>query len=104
VPVDVTSRYWSLGAAAVVDGDGESAALPARLLHRDDLPRELYQHRLTGVETIEYVAWRYYGRSESWWVVADANDLVFPLDLAPGATLRVPPASGVGRVLRTRSF
>jgi len=56
------------------------------------------------VEDLEYLAWRYLGRSTAWWVVADANSLAFPLDHRPGETIRIPPAGGVGAVARSRSF
>jgi hypothetical protein len=64
----------------------------------------MVNHRLSGVETIEYLAWHYYGRSAVWWRIADANPLVFPLDYRPGATVRVAPAGAINRVLRTRKF
>jgi hypothetical protein len=101
MPVDVTSRYRLSKSYQVTDETGTSTALPARLLRtRDDV--DFYNHRLTGVEDVEYLAWRYFGKSAAWWVVADANKLIFPLDFQPGDTVRVPPASGVGRVVRTR--
>jgi hypothetical protein len=103
MPVDVTSRYRALQSYEVVDEAGRSTALPARLLRSREL-LDVYNHRLTGMETLEYLAWRYFGKSAAWWVVADANELVFPLDHKPGATVKVPPASGVGRVVRTRNF
>jgi hypothetical protein len=59
---------------------------------------------LTGVESLEYLAWRFYGRSTAWWQIADANALVFPLDYRAGTSVALPQPSGVGRVLRTRSF
>ena len=104
MPVDVTSRYRSLGSYEVTAEDGSTTtAIPSRALG-GPITVDLYHHRLTGVETIEYLAWRYFGNSAAWWHIADANPLVFPLDLRPGATVEVPPAGAVGRVLRTRSF
>ena len=103
MPVDVTSRYWAMKSYTVDDEEGKTTALPARLLSSYDTT-DIYNHRLTGVETLEYLAWRYYGKSTTWWVVADANELVFPLDHRPGESVQIPPASGVGRVLRTRDF
>jgi hypothetical protein len=101
MPVDVTSRYRLLPSYEVTDGNGASTALPARLLRtRDDF--DFYNHRLTGVEDVEYLAWRYFGKSSAWWVIADANSLIFPLDFCPGDTVRIPPARGVGHVCRTR--
>jgi phage tail protein X len=59
---------------------------------------------LTGVESLEYLAWRFYGRSTAWWHIADANPLIFPLDYRPGMSVTLPQSTGVGRVLRTRTF
>ncbi len=103
MPVDVNSRYRALPSYEVHRADGVTTALPARVLPPIGA-LEMYNHRVTGVETIEYMAWRYFGSSASWWHIADANPLAFPLDYRPGATVQVPPARGVGRVLRTRSF
>jgi hypothetical protein len=103
MPVDVTSRYWTLPSYEVPDEAGHTTALPERPLP-PVAGLDMYNHRLTGVENVEYLAWRYFGNSGSWWHIADANALTFPLDYRPGATVRVPPARGVGRVLRTRSF
>ena len=103
MPVDVTSRYWSFGSYSVTTDRGDTSALPERP-RRAPSDDELYNHRLTGVETIEYLAWRYFGNSVAWWHVADANELAFPLDHRPGATIKIPPVSAIGRVRRTRSF
>jgi nucleoid-associated protein YgaU len=59
---------------------------------------------VTGVETIEYLAWRYYGDSKLWWRIAEANDLQFALDIVPGTTLNIPGIRDLGTVVRTRSF
>jgi hypothetical protein len=105
MPVDVTSRYWLFESYTVSDDKGTTTALPERPVRLvTDPEADLYNHRLTGVETIEYLAWRYFGNSSAWWHIADANALVFPLDHRPGTTVKVAPAGGVGRVLRTRGF
>lgn len=103
MPVDVRSRYWALPSYEAPADDGPTATLPAR--PNVEIPEEeLLNHRLSGVENMEYLAWRYYGRSAVWWRIADANPLAFPLDHRPGATVRVAPAGTINRVLRTRSF
>ena len=103
MPVDVTSRYWALESYDAPAPGGTTTALPIRpnVELRAD---ELINHRLTGVETLEYLAWRYYGRSSAWWRVADANPLKFPLDFQPGVAVKIAPAGTINRVLRTRNF
>ncbi len=103
MPVDVTSRYRLQPTVETVIDGVASAAIAIR--PQPDPPLgDLYNHRLTGVEDLEYLAWRYLGRSTSWWAIADANPLTFPLDLRPGATVRIPQLGDVGRVARSRSF
>lgn len=103
MPVDVTSRYRLQPTAEVMIDGRSTAAIAAR--PRPAPPSgDLYNHRLTGVEDIEYLAWRYLGRSTSWWAIADANPLAFPLDHRPGETIKIPQIGDVGRVARTRTF
>jgi nucleoid-associated protein YgaU len=64
----------------------------------------LYSHLVTGVETIEYLAWRYYGDSKLWWRIAEANGLQFPLDLTAGTSLNIPAINDIGTVVRNRRF
>ncbi|MEM7305809.1 MAG: hypothetical protein AAF682_04030 [Planctomycetota bacterium] len=104
MPVDVTSRYRLLKSYEVSDPEASSSALPARLLDGERRTSDLYQHRVSGVETIEYLAWRYLGKSNAWWHIADENKLTFPLDLRPGDVVGVPSSTQVGRVVRTRNF
>jgi hypothetical protein len=103
MPVDVRSRYRLLPSYTVVDRRGTTTALPERpLVPITDADADLYNHRLTGVETLEYLAWRYFGDSNAWWYIADANPLTFPLDHRPGTTIKIARGSEVGRVVRTR--
>lgn len=101
--VNVKSRYWRLAPLEAPGTDEATAALPMR--PQPSLPNSTpVKHMLTGNESLEYLAWRFYGRSEAWWHVADANPLVFPLDYRPGISVALPQSSHIGRVLRTRKF
>lgn len=103
MPVDVTSRYRLAPTVEIVVDGVATAAIAAR---PQPVPPggDAYHHRLTGVEDIEYLAWRYLGRSTAWWAIADANPLAFPLDLRPGADVSIPQPDDIGRVARTRPF
>ena len=47
-------------------------------------------------DRIDYLAYRVYGKSPFWWVVASANDLgLLPTELVTGDTLTIPNAYGV---------
>jgi hypothetical protein len=105
MPLTVNSRYAGLPVFDALDTKGVSHPTVAiRPPVQLAAGTAVYEHLVTGVETIEYLAWRYYGDSRMWWKIADANDLMFPLDVATGTTLNIPGARDVGTIVRTRSF
>ncbi|MBA3289151.1 MAG: LysM peptidoglycan-binding domain-containing protein, partial [Acidimicrobiia bacterium] len=65
-------------------------------------PIEPRRHVVVAGETIESIARRELGASEAWWLIADANPRLFPLDLRPGLVLDVP--TGRPAVERSRRF
>jgi nucleoid-associated protein YgaU len=52
-------------------------------------------------DTFESIAFKFYGDSTKWWAIVKANreneDIFFPLDLAVGTRLFIPPAYVVNR-------
>ena len=52
-------------------------------------------HTVAEGDRIEVLAHRYLGDARLWWVIADYNDLFWPLDLEVGTKLRVPSYSHV---------
>ncbi len=105
MPVSITSRYTNAPIYDATDAQGESHPTVAIRPSTPPAPgTTLYQHILIGAETMEYLAWRYYGSSSSWWRIAEANPLVFPLDPPAGAAIAIPSAGDVGRIERTRRF
>lgn len=105
MPVGVTSRYWRMPNFEVGGTEDEpgSTAIARRPVAPSASGAPI-THMMTGTENIEYLAWRFYGRSNAWWHIADANDLAFPLDYRAGRTIDVPTSNAVGRVVRTRGF
>jgi hypothetical protein len=105
MPIVSSSRYAGVKVYEVVDNTGERH--PTLELRPPTPPaqRDLgYRHLVTGVEDMEYLAWRFYGDSRQWWRIAEANALRFPLDLVPGMSLAIPNATDIGRVVRDRRF
>jgi nucleoid-associated protein YgaU len=105
MPVSNTSRYFGIPVYDAVGKDG--VPRPTIGLRSPSPPApatSLYRHMVTGTETIEYLASRYYGSSAAWWRIAEANGLVFPTDVVPGMILNIPAAGDVGRIVRTRRF
>jgi nucleoid-associated protein YgaU len=49
-------------------------------------------HRVTDddAKRIDLLAWEYYGDCALWWVIAEANGILNPLDLEASRVLRIP--------------
>jgi nucleoid-associated protein YgaU len=105
MPVSIISRYY--GAAIYSADDPEGNPHPTVAIRPPAPPGPnvtIYNHLVTGIETIEYLAWRYYGDSTLWWRIAEANGLQYPMDLQPGSLVGIPGANDIGTVVRNRSF
>jgi phage protein U len=57
-------------------------------------PRPHRVHHSVPGETLDRVAWRHYGDSTQWRLLAEANGIVDPLALEPGCPLIVPEIEG----------
>jgi len=105
MPVGIISRYYN---SPVYQANGSDQVSHPTIAIRPPTPPTagvtIYIHLLTGVETIEYLAWRYYGNSALWWRIAEANDLQYPITLTAGATINIPGPNDLGTVVRNRSF
>ncbi len=85
------SRYASC--VLYRDGDGESLGTRQRI---DATPRyDDRFHTVTDGERLDIIAHRYLGDAKLWWIICDYNDLFLPLDLEPGAVLRIPSVEHV---------
>lgn len=105
MPVSTGSRYYGLSVYEVTIADKELQPTMAMRPHTGLAPgKKQYKHLVTGVEDIEYLAWRFYGDSRQWWRIAEANDLRFPLDIYPGMSLIIPGVGDVGKISRNRKF
>lgn len=103
--VSITSRYRGLDIYEAVDANG--TVHPTVAIRRYAPPPAdavNYQHQVTGIEGIEYLSWRFYGNSETWWQIADANPVACPLALRAGDVEAVPASGSSGRIDRERVF
>src|SRR5262245_48825726 len=85
--VTIYSRYHGLDTIRI-DGQMSLALRPIPPIV--DYPDGLL-HVIKSGETLDQLAFMYYGREDLWWRIADANESRFPLDWAPGDTLVIPP-------------
>ncbi|HRT96273.1 MAG TPA: hypothetical protein P5532_17760 [Planctomycetota bacterium] len=49
-------------------------------------------HTVVEGDRLDLLAYRYLGDARLWWVIADYNDIFWPLDLGLGRLLRIPSA------------
>lgn len=47
-------------------------------------------HVTTETDSLESLAFKYYGNQEWWWVLADVNGIAFPMSVEIGKVLRIP--------------
>lgn len=104
MPVSSNSRYFGLPVFDAPDSEGESHPSIAMRGAPAGQPPVVYQHTVSALETLEYLAWRCYHSSEAWWRIADANPPIFPLDWRPGSVVALPVTTERGRAERTRRF
>lgn len=83
----LSSRYRGLATVAADDRVSLAQRPPAAA----PLPPDSIVHTVVGAETLDLLAWKYYGREDLWWRIADANPTLKPFDLAPGQTIAIPP-------------
>jgi hypothetical protein len=87
-------------------GDGAAPQAPALAAAAAAGPDAELVHQVVGGggddpgsgERLEDIAFLYYGDPSAWRLIAEANDVVDPSQVAPGTVLRIPPppASGGG--------
>src|SRR5215213_5335431 len=82
-----SSRYRGLP-TITVDGRVSLAQRPPA---SDPLPRDSIIHTVVGDETLDLLAFRYYGREDLWWRIADANPRIAPFGMAAGQAIGIPP-------------
>ena len=80
------SRY----ASCIILQDGTEESLGSRK-RIDSSPRSDDRfHTVVDSDRIDNIAYRYLADSKLWWIIADYNDIFFPLELPVGSVLRIP--------------
>jgi nucleoid-associated protein YgaU len=95
MPVSIFSRYYGLDRVEI---EGR-VCLAQRLTAPLEVFPDSIKHILVSSETVDQLAFRYYGREDLWWRIADANPGRFPGDWRPGDVLVIPPVR-----VATRAF
>jgi len=90
------SRYEKVPIIEVTDAQGRTvAAIGLRLTPPTPAG---FVHRVTDSDRLDLLAYRYYRNPEKFWLLADANADLDPLDLIrrPGDAILIPPDRGTG--------
>jgi hypothetical protein len=103
MPVSLDSRFASLPVLQVVAPDGGTRNVVALRLQRPVLESPT-RHRVVQGEGLDLIALRLLGGEGLWWRILDANPLVYPLDIQPGAVLAIPELGPATQITRARSF
>jgi phage tail protein X len=82
-----SSRYRDLPTVTVDD----RVSLAQRPPVNDPLPPDSIIHTIVGDETLDLLAFRYYGREDLWWRIADANPWLNSFALVSGVAVAIPP-------------
>ena len=83
----IHSRYVGLGSLSV----GGAVSLAMRPVPPITDHPDAILHVVIGGETLDQLAFKYYGREDLWWRIADANPGRFPMDWTAGDKLVIPP-------------
>jgi len=49
-----------------------------------------YHYRVKEGDTLDNIAFKFYGKAEKWWAIADSNNIFDPFSLIPGSILDIP--------------
>jgi hypothetical protein len=87
MPASIYSRYYGLSPVAIDD----KVSLAQRPMPQAEAYPDALIHILVGGETLDQLAYNYYGREDLWWRIADANPTVDLLSISAGTRLVIPP-------------
>jgi len=105
MPLTPDSRYRTLAAFFAPDTTGaEHATVAIRLVAPATAGASGVFHTVTAGDTLETLAFAYFGDSSAWWRIADANPAAFPFAPEPGSTVFIPGDVAAGHIERTRPF
>lgn len=98
------SRYSNVRYTSVkfLDGSVKIYLHSRKLVAKDDIQTPLSVVDIASFNEVDEVAHKLGGDESKWWLIADLNDIMFPLDLANIDELLVPEKEEFNRLSRGR--
>jgi len=92
MPIFKGSRYEGVKITGFTTASGQLRAFlhSRNKLSSADIGEDFIIHRVKQGDTIDGLAFEYGGKTRLWWIIADVNDLEFPLDLTINQELIIP--------------
>ncbi len=95
MPVFRGSRYSGCKVTSITGKDQVTRKWlhPREPIRRDSIDQAWISHVVANGEQLDSIVYRYTNnprRTLDWWVLADVNSILFPLDLEAGMDLMVP--------------
>jgi len=90
------SRYQNTSYLAITGKDliTRKWLSPRTPIAQEDVSQDWVMHTVVEGEDLDLLAYLYTSENASktkfWWIIADANNLLWPLDIAPGTELIIP--------------
>lgn len=95
MPILRGSRYEGVAFTGVrtLDGKIRKFLHDRRVFTKEDIGSNSFEHTVTGQETFDSLADTFYKDENLWWLLADVNNFLFPLELTVGDVLLIPDKS-----------
>lgn len=92
MPIFKGSRYEGVEYTGIIGKDG----IVRKFLHQrvpvseSDITTDVVVHTVDVTEELDQLAHRFAIKPLLWWLIADVNNIMFPLEIEPGSLLLIP--------------
>lgn len=102
MPVFRGSRYAGCKVTSITGKDQVTRKWlhPREPLRREVVDQAWASHTVTNGEELDSIIYKYSGnprRTIDWWILADVNNIMFPLDLPAGTEIMIPSLDNKNR-------
>lgn len=72
----------------IIYQEGDESLERRPITHREDIDDKIYTIR--DEDTLTLIAFKFYSEPLLWFIIADANNIIDPLELEPGKNIIIP--------------